>query len=304
MVFRKSRWQWFVSAGLGIAGLISIAQHPSAAQTEILRPINQSCSDQNLLQTRACWTTRLNRALQEDPSDAIGHLLTSIGGLGILLFWLFSLRAYQHQKHWERVRFTLEQIKEFEENTATDLARKLIDANGWVVKLQCDEQTYYISDAHVALALEPYRKHNDGFSAGEIEVRKSFDSFLESMERFSHLIETGLIRAQDLYPYIHYWLDVIGGSQAKRGATKMRETEWKDKLKDSEWRKAVFCFADSFGYAGFRKLMKDYGYCYIPTEVTEVRAKGESNCCLVNPDLPKATWKAHLLINNADFSGK
>lgn len=249
----------------------------------------------------ASFARRLTmEASSKEPSAFIGHILTICGGLGIIIFWGWSLYAYLRQKHWERVGFTLNRIKEFEEDDSSALARSLIDTNAWATKIDASDRIYYITDAQVIKALEPYRPSMDGFTVGEIAVRKSFDAFLENMERFTHLIETGLISSQDLYPYIHYWLDVIGGARSRHLHAGHSDTCTNSNSKSWEWKVAFFLFSDTFGYAGFRKLMATYDYNGIPAFRIEQRDNSEGNCCLVRPGTAESEWHSHLLINNAD----
>lgn len=236
----------------------------------------------------------------KEPSAFIGHILTVGGGLGVIFFWGSSLFAYLSQKHWERVGFTLNRIKEFEEDESSALARSLIDTNAWVAKIDSSDTDYYITDAQVIKAFEPYRPSTDGFTVGEIAVRKSFDAFLENMERFTHLIETGLIRRQDLYPYIHYWLDVIGGARSRQLHAGHSDTDTNSNAKSWDWKVAFFLFSDTFGYGGFRKLMETYRYDNIPAFRIEQRDDSEGNCCLVKPGTTAREWHSHLLINNSD----
>jgi hypothetical protein len=47
------------------------------------------------------------------------------------------------------------------------------------------------------------------YSATEAAIRDSYDAFLDGLETFAGYISTGLVRAQDLQPYLGYWIKDI-----------------------------------------------------------------------------------------------
>lgn len=244
------------------------------------------------------WLPAFATKAAEDPNGLIGNVLTLMGGLGVLGFWGASLQAYRRQKHWERVNFALERVNDFKNNSTSMLARELIDASVWITTIdENDPSKYIICDSHVIKALEPYRNHSQGFTAGEMAVRISFDAFCMDLEHFCHLIDAGLAKRRDLDPYLHYWLDALGGTRkGSKQSWKAAATE----LKDDEWRLAFFGFVDSFGYVGCRRLLEKYGYTPPPLKIT-ARGPNQSNCCLTEAQAYRQTWNQYRLINDAGF---
>jgi hypothetical protein len=67
------------------------------------------------------------------------------------------------------------------------------------------ERSVRLTNEVVAAALMFHDERPEGFSDVESDIRAAFDRFLDGLERFHSYVETGLVKLDDLRPYLSYW---------------------------------------------------------------------------------------------------
>ncbi|NEQ43181.1 MAG: lipase family protein [Leptolyngbya sp. SIOISBB] len=85
----------------------------------------------------------------------------------------------------------------------------------------------------------------------ELTLRAWFDEFLGSFEACENAIQSGLVTAEDLEPYIIYWVRVISDRSYRREG-------------GSAFYDQLFHYIYWAGYDGVQKLFERYGYKILP----------------------------------------
>lgn len=89
-----------------------------------------------------------------------------------------------------------------------------------------------------------------GFTAVEAAIRDAYDAFLDGLERIASYIATGLLRPNDVVPYIGYWVRDI-------------TSKTNDKTED-KWTAAVIAYIQFYDFVGvqelFGELNRDIAY--------------------------------------------
>ena len=97
-----------------------------------------------------------------------------------------------------------------------------------------------VDDALLAKALVHHSARPDGFDWPEPQIRDYFDELLDRLERFDHYIEAGLVTADDISPYLDYWLDILGNPDSGR--------------KPKEFYESFDAYLTGYDFAGVRRL--------------------------------------------------
>jgi hypothetical protein len=84
------------------------------------------------------------------------------------------------------------------------------------------------------------------FTREEVRIRDGYDRFLDSLERFSSHLQSGLVTRQELNSYLKYWIDDMAAY-----------TENSD---DATWTCALFAYIEFYSFENVQKLFRAYGY--------------------------------------------
>lgn len=85
----------------------------------------------------------------------------------------------------------------------------------------------------------------------ELALREWFDRFLAGLEHFDSTIVAGLLTAEDLRPFVIYWVQVIGDRRFRRKG-------------GSGFYDQLFHYICWAGYSGIQRLFERYGYEILP----------------------------------------
>lgn len=175
---------------------------------------------------------------------------TTLPLVGLLVGGTFAFLRFDKEQRWKRKEFTYGLIRTFEDDPAIKRAQLMLDWSERQMRFPnphnpsetCD---FLVTDALIVSALRPIPAEGLlRFTPEEMCIRDGFDHFLTSVERFDTFIEAGLIRPQDVEPYLHYWFALLADGRPKA----------RDK-----WA-AVQSYIDCFGYDRVKQLMKRCGY--------------------------------------------
>jgi hypothetical protein len=89
-----------------------------------------------------------------------------------------------------------------------------------------------------------------GFTVQEVAIRDAFDTFLDGLERFAGHVETGLLTASDLRPYLGYWLDDIASPTTDQA--------------DGEWACSLLAYIAFYRYSGVQRLFGAFAHDITP----------------------------------------
>jgi hypothetical protein len=95
--------------------------------------------------------------------------------------------------------------------------------------------------------LRAIQKYRDEEFEIELILRSWFDDFLGALEACENAIEAGIVAAEDLKPFILYWVQVIGDRRKRRKG-------------GSAFYDQLFHYIHWSGYAGVKSLFERYGY--------------------------------------------
>lgn len=99
--------------------------------------------------------------------------------------------------------------------------------------------------------LEIFQQYEDEEFIIEIALRDWFESFLGGMEYFELMIESGLVSAEDLKPFILYWIQLIGDRRFRRKG-------------GSGFYDQLLHYIYWAGYTGVQSLFERFGYKVLP----------------------------------------
>jgi hypothetical protein len=179
-----------------------------------------------------------------------GDYVALLGVIAGLIAFIVGLIQYVRAQLWKRAEFVAKEIKEFESKRDVQMTMQMLDWNLREFKLfpekKPGEQKVLITDEILSSALVPHEERIGGFNEVEVCIRDIFDQFLDGLERFEHFIESGLVTHKEFYPYLIYWIKIIGDRNSGRKPPEFYDSFWK--------------YLDSYGYSGVQKLLGRYGY--------------------------------------------
>lgn len=210
--------------------------------------------------------------------------LTFASGLFVALTWL---HLYQQQRRWQRVELARQEVKAFREREAVKHVLDILDyeeyrtfyinhpgdgrqisfeANDYRLKraLRSHDQMVKmrngldeikrLADQNNSIApktLELVQQYDNEEFVIEITLRDWFDSFLGGLEYFEIMIESGLVTAEEIKPFIIYWINLIGDRRYRRKGG----SGFYDKL---------FHYIYWSGYGRVQNLFERYGFKILP----------------------------------------
>ena len=101
------------------------------------------------------------------------------------------------------------------------------------------------SDA-VTLLLETGSATKCRFTKVELQIRDSYDKFLDFLERFGSYLQSHLVNVKELNPYLRYWVEDI--------------VEFTENPAEAAWTCALLVYIEFYGYEGVKYLFASYGF--------------------------------------------
>jgi len=204
----------------------------------------------------------------------VAQLIVSILGFGGTIVALtFGFRQYRRAEAWKRGEFVAREIKEFQLDPLAVNAMQMIDWGERRINLYLKECPEYVSCPRVdrkilGLALLPHEIKaqypspeipkvdiaKTRFTPDEVRIRDTFDVFLNYLQRFGNFIAAKLISAEELEPYLKYWLGSIAS-----------ENPDADIADDEMWRCVLLAYINHYGYTGVVNLFKAFEYDISPS---------------------------------------
>jgi hypothetical protein len=169
----------------------------------------------------------------KDAFTSIGVIVTiGIFGLGLSQYW----RA----ETWKQSEFIAKLYKEFSDDADCQRAMWMLDWHSRPIEFGTDAapNTLDYLDTMLPSAL---RSHGDfvRFSTDEMKIRDTFDVFFGYIEQFERALQNKLVRAEQVYPYFAYWIDMLAGKRHMK----------------PEVRKCVLEYIDGYGFRDVRRFL-------------------------------------------------
>ncbi|MEA5449745.1 lipase family protein [Leptolyngbya sp. CCNP1308] len=210
--------------------------------------------------------------------------LSLAGGAFIALTWL---HVYQQQRRWQRMELARQEVKAFRERPAvknvldildyeeyrtfyvnhpedgrpisfeaTDYRlRRALRSHDQMVKMRNGlDEIKRLASQNNAIApktLDLVQQYDNQEFIIEVTLRDWFDSFLGGLEYFEIMIESGLVMAEEIKPFIIHWIRLIGDRRYRRKGG----SGFYDKLSH---------YIHWAGYGRVQKLFERFGFKILP----------------------------------------
>ncbi len=247
-----------LSAALGLSISVAIAPSTPASTSSVLiaQTAEPSPRSHSPLGLRPDWVM------------AVSALIMALAALAAVV-------QYVKQQRWKRVEFIRTAVKEFENKPAIANVLSIIDFEEFrefPLQLPGREDVMFFEPKEERLqnALLPHDdalrrkrsvealkdteryKHELKEYLIEIELRSWFDEFLAGLGNFEYYIQSKLITADELRPYVAYWIRLIGDREYRREGA-------------SGFYEQLFTYIHRADYSDVQNLFSRFGYRILPT---------------------------------------
>ena len=238
-----------------------------------------------------------------------------LSGIGLLLgggaLCLGAVYYIRHQR-WQRTEFLRQVVKEFEQDLEIWNALKILDFEEYRdyalpaerSGLEHETIVFRASDRLLCNALAShdqrarqkyqlnYSQDRDTLDAEamrqyriETALRDWFNKMLNGLEHFGYLLESGLFSVEELKPWLHYWIKLIGDPAYRRPGA-------------SEFYDALYSYIHHSGFFGVQRLFEQFGYRILPspyqeTDLEEVSLSSQPYSTQLALTLAKASLLAY-----------
>lgn len=176
-----------------------------------------------------------------------------VGGIVALSTFVFATWQYRQAQRWKKAEFVANEMKQFRSDPKNSIALTMLDWNSRKIRFSAgkEDKSYIVDDLLISEALRLYsiEDYKDGkeniFHPPQNHIRDVFDHLLDDIERLNSFVTAGLIKADDLRPYLEYWLDIMSG---------------KSRRKPDDVIKKLWIYIDAYNYKGVRKIFSKLGY--------------------------------------------
>lgn len=176
-------------------------------------------------------------------------VIAAVGGL-------VGFKQYVKTYKWKKQEFLSNQIKEFFNDPFVDRALLMLDWNYYTLKDENNIPFKYTKELlitameyHIEREIRILKNGMDPcllFSKEERFIRLVFDNFFQKLGVFQNNIDNNLYTIEDIKPYLHYYLDIIGDNN-------------NISKKDIE-RHAIWNYLIKYNFNSVIKLLKSFGY--------------------------------------------
>ena len=176
-------------------------------------------------------------------------ILTGVGLLGAGIAFVAGLLQYVRAQRWKRAEWVAQEMRQFYSYEAVGRALLMIDWGEREIAFPVEGTGEHVTsvrvtDAMVTGALKHHSERPEGFGPHETQIRDTFDRFLDGLERFASFRAAGLVTAEDLKPYLAYWIHHI---RSARGA-----------VDEAERLVQLRSYIEQYGFRGVQRLFEDY----------------------------------------------
>lgn len=164
---------------------------------------------------------------------------------------LKGIKEYKEAQRWKKLEFVSKEIKEFFNDAEIKRALQMLDWNACSVPLNIGEigieTKFTCTDDKIQNALRTHDQ-TSRFTPEEVVIKKIFDNFLDKLTMFENYIETGLINAKDIQPYLQYWINILANQNNKRKKKELRDQIWEYIDKYDYDKVRTLCYRKEFNH--------------------------------------------------------
>lgn len=218
------------------------------------------------------WINQWINHANFDEWAEIAKIVISILGFGGTVITLNrAYQQYRRSDQWKRGEFIAKEMRELESNLSIKNALHMVDWGSRRINLFLKpiptEQDYVkitredqwrallphnIKEDFKSISKDPVTMAINGksvrgtYTPVEAKIRDSYDDLLVNFERFSNFLNSGLIKPDEIKPYLRYWVESIAKKEDKFS-------------EDSEWRYVLIAYIKFYGYEGVISLFNKIG---------------------------------------------
>ena len=174
------------------------------------------------------------------------ELIEAVKVVAALTAFAVGLVQYRRSQSWKRMEFVAQEMNKLRsdpmvkdvfllldwELRSMDFGLKNDDGKPRIIRVTYDLTKRALAPHYAAPA------HFE-FDVVEVAIRDRFDIFLDYLVHFENFVQAGLVRPQDIEPYLEYWANALAGSG-----------DIAKPLLQAFWN-----FVDTYGYLKARKLL-------------------------------------------------
>jgi hypothetical protein len=218
--------------------------------------------------------------------------LIALGLIGGAIAISFGVYRYNQNERWYRIEFLRKAVKEFEQDPDIWKALKILDFEeyrDYEIKNGEDKIVFRVNNELLCRALgthedrriyqkeidqlqqkvnaaeqgntvdeetlEGYKKKLRQYHI-ETGLRDWFNKMLNGLEHFGYFVESGMFTADEIRPWMIYWLRLIADQEYKRQDA-------------SKFYDQLYTYIHRYGFSGVIKLFERFGYRILPTPYKE-----------------------------------
>ena len=124
--------------------------------------------------------------------------------------WVYE---YTKKLTWDKNKFLLERYEKFKLKESTKAIQLLLDWNKITIIL--NGESMKVDDN---MLFESFQTHDvkTSFTKDEASLRKLFDEYLDDLNEFRLLSETGLISEKNYRLFMKYWFEILTGKKSNK----------------------------------------------------------------------------------------
>lgn len=207
--------------------------------------------------------------------DLVLKIVALLGGAAA---FASGLLQYMRSQRWKRAEWVAQEVRAFFADPLVAAATRMIDWGGRTVQLFPDkaepkERIVYVDDNTVTQALMYHGDRVCTFTETEAAIRDAFDRFLDGLEKFDQFIESGLVSADEVRPYLAYWIHHIRSTREGDPTT--------DRL--VQLRKYI----EAYGFRGVQRLFSRFRHVPLLPKTSGTWYEGPQTPCSAEALGPK-----------------
>ncbi len=169
-------------------------------------------------------------------------------------------KQYQRAQDWKRLEFIAKEMRDF--GNIADV-RNAIDMMSWLFK----EIEFFPNSKNPKRNLcekvfsknirSTFEKLNQGRYLDSIEtlISETFEIFFQEVERLNSFVETKLVSAEELYPFIYFWVYLLNDPENYAIRTFSEEKDQKEYV---DGMMSLKKYIEREDYSGILNLLKYY----------------------------------------------
>jgi hypothetical protein len=162
-------------------------------------------------------------AANKDAFAGLASIFSVVGTVVAVIIFFSGVRQYKKAENWKKTEFLAKLYSEFSNDPPSLHAFWMIDGDDRTIFFEEGDAyvAYPVNLQSISNALRRYVPRTE-FSALDLHIRDSFDSFFVYIEQFDRAIENGLVDKDEVIPYFTYWIGRLNSPDEDADEEKLR----------------------------------------------------------------------------------